>query len=152
MSGQTLETSSFSMIENDPLTEKIIGAAIEVHRILGPRLLESSYEDCLAVEFMLAGLDFERQLLLPFVYKSITVQRGFRCDFIVEQKVIIEIKTVDKLLKVHEAQVLTYLKLSGIGVGLLINFNSVPLKDGIRRLTIPSILKSQYRESKKGYL
>ncbi len=126
---------------NDPLTEKIIGAAIEVQSTLGPCLLETSYEDCLCLELMLAGLAFERQILLPFEYKSITVRRGFRCDLIVENKVIIEIKTVDKLLKVHEAQVLTYLKLSGIGVGLLINFNSVPLKDGIRRLTIPSQLK-----------
>ena len=136
------------MVENDPLTEKIIGAAIEVHRTLGPCLLETSYEDCLSVELWLAGLAFERQILLPFEYKSITVRRGFRCDLIVEKKVIVEIKTADKLLKVHEAQVMTYLKLSGIPVGLLINFNSVPLKDGIRRLTLPdpSVVRLPSRE------
>src|SRR5215217_940792 len=114
------------MPENDPLTEKIIGAAIEVQSILGPYLLETAYEECLELEFILRGLKYERQVLLPLNYKSITVRRGYRCDFIVEKKVIIEIKTVEKLVKAHEAQVLTYLKLSDIGVGLLINFNSVP--------------------------
>jgi GxxExxY protein len=136
------------MFENDPLTGKIIGAALEVHSNLGPCLLETSYEDCLCLELTLAGLSFQRQILLPFDYKSIVVRRGFRCDLIVEGKVIVEIKTVDKLLKVHDAQVLTYLKLSGIPIGLLINFNSVPLKDGIRRLTLPdrSLMRLPSRE------
>lgn len=134
------------MIENDPLTEKIIGLAIEVQRTLGPYLLESAYEDCLSLELMLRGLAFERQILLPFEYKSMTVRRGYRCDLVVENGVIIEIKTVEKLLKAHEAQVLTYLKLSGIGVGLLINFNAVPLKDGIRRLTLPCASRPPSRE------
>jgi GxxExxY protein len=125
------------MIENDPLTEKIIGAAIEVHKVLGPYLLESAYEDTLDLELSLNGLKFRRQVLLPLNYKTMTVGRGFRCDLIVENRVIVEIKTVEKLNKAHNAQVLTYLKLSKLPVGLLINFNSVPLKDGIKRLTNP---------------
>jgi GxxExxY protein len=125
------------MVENDPLTEKIIGAAIEVHTALGPYLLESAYEDTLDLELSLNGLRFRRQVLLPLNYKTMTVARGYRCDLIVENRVIVEIKTVERLTKAHDAQVLTYLKLSKLPVGLLINFNSVPLKTGIRRLTNP---------------
>ena len=130
------------MTQNDPLTEKIIGAAIEVHKALGPGLLESTYEDCLAVELMLGGLSFERQVNMPLAYKSISISHGYRCDLIVEGKVIIELKTVERLLSVHDAQVMTYLKLSGIPVVLLINFNAVPLKDGIHRHTFIAISAS----------
>jgi GxxExxY protein len=127
------------MVENDPLTEKIIGAAFEVQSRLGPYLLETAYEDTLEIEFSLCGLASERQVTLPFDYKSHIIRRGYRCDMIVQKQVIIEIKTVEKLIKAHEAQVLTYLKLSGLPVGLLINFNSVPLRNGIRRLTNPDL-------------
>lgn len=124
------------MSENDEFTGQIIGAAIEVHRELGPGLMESTYEECLALELSLRGFDFERQLSLPISYKTATVLRSYRVDLVVEKKVIVEIKTIEKILKLHEAQLLTYLKLSRIPVGLLINFNSVPLKDGIRRLVL----------------
>ena len=124
------------MFENDELTEKIIGGAIEVHRELGPGLMESTYEECLALELYLRGFSFERQLSLPINYKTATVLRSYRVDLVVEKKVIVEIKTIEKILKLHEAQLLTYMKLSRIPVGLLINFNSAPLKDGIRRLVL----------------
>lgn len=124
------------MFENDEVTEKIIGAAIEVHRELGPGLMESTYDECLALELSLRGLRFERQGTLPISYKTATVLRSYRLDFVVEKKAIVELKTIEKILKLHEAQLLTYMKLSGIHVGLLINFNSAPLKDGIRRLVL----------------
>jgi GxxExxY protein len=120
--------------KDDPLTRRIIGAAIEVHRILGPGLLESSYEECLCLELTMAGIPFARQVPLPIVYKSIKVVRGYKPDLVIANSVIVELKTVDQLINVHEAQLLTYLKLSGLPRGLLLNFNSVPLKEGIRRL------------------
>ena len=119
---------------NDPVTERIIGLAIEVHRALGPGLLESVYEECLCFELGEAGLAFERQLALPVTYKSITLKAGFRLDVVVERKVVLEIKAIECLLPIHQAQVLTYLKLSKLNTGLLLNFNSVVLKDGVRRL------------------
>ena len=119
---------------NDLLTEKIIGLAIEVHKEQGPGLLESAYEECLCYELKEHGIPFERQKPLPVSYKSVKLEAGYRLDIVVDQKVIIELKTVDKLLPVHEAQILTYLKLSGIHTGLLLNFNSAILKDGLRRL------------------
>ena len=124
------------MSGNGDLTGQIIGAAIEVHKELGPGLMESTYEECLALELSLHGLRFERQATLPISYKTATVLRSYRLDFVVEKKVIVEVKTIEKILKLHEAQLLTYMKLSRIPVGLLINFNSVPLKDGIRRLVL----------------
>ena len=124
------------MVENDGLTGHIIAAAIEVHRELGPGLMESTYEECLALELSLRCLHFERQLSLPISYKTATVLRSYRVDLVVENRVIIEIKTIEKILKLHEAQLLTYMKLSRFPVGLLINFNSAPLKDGIRRLVL----------------
>jgi GxxExxY protein len=123
------------MITNDELTESIIGCAIEVHRTLGPGLLESTYEECLALELTLAGNRFQRQAGLPLKYKSVNLANAYRCDFIVENQVIVEIKAIEMILKVHDAQLKTYLKLSGMKTGLLINFNSVPLKDGIHRHT-----------------
>ena len=121
-------------VNDDPLTHRIIGAAIEVHRLLGPGLLESTYEECLSHELTLLGIPFERQVPLPIVYKSMTLLRAYKPDLLVDNAVIVELKTVDKILSVHDAQILTYLRLSGLERGLLLNFNSVPLKAGIRRL------------------
>lgn len=116
------------------LTEKIIGAAIEVHRALGPGLLESAYEGCLAHELSIADMLFERQVPLPVTYKSFQVDCGYRVDFLVEKTVVLELKAVEGLQRIHEAQLLTYLKLGGWPIGLLINFNVPVLKKGIRRM------------------
>lgn len=112
----------------------VIGAAIEVHRHLGPGLLESTYEACLARELELRGVPHARQVVLPVAYKGATLDAGYRLDFLVADELIVELKSVEKLLEVHKAQVLTYLKLSGLAVGLLINFNVPWLRDGILRL------------------
>jgi GxxExxY protein len=122
--------------ENNSLTDAIIGAAITVHRELGPGLLESVYEKCLTFE--LANRDFSAttQQKIPVSYKNLTFDCGFRADLIVENKVLIELKSIDQLLPVHTAQVLTYLKLSNLRTGLLINFNVPLLKSGIKRLSI----------------
>jgi GxxExxY protein len=122
--------------ERDPRTALIIGAAIEVHRHLGPGLLESAYEECLCHELHLRGLTFERQVSLPIAYKGIHLGCGYKIDLIVEHEVILELKTVEALLPVHEAQLLTYLKVSGKHVGLLINFNTAILTHGIKRLVL----------------
>jgi GxxExxY protein len=122
--------------ENDRLTEKVIGLAIEVHRQLGPGLLESAYEECLCLELQEAGLAFRRQVPLPIVYKSVRLDCGYRLDLVIEDQLILELKSVEGLLPIHEAQVLTYMKLSGVRTGLLVNFNSVVLKNGIRRLML----------------
>ena len=121
---------------NDPLTEKIIGSAIEVHRQLGPGLLESAYEECLCYELTHNGLSVRRQVPLPVVYKAIRLDCGYQIDVLVEEKVVLELKTVERLIPVHDAQLLTYLKLSGVPTGLLLNFYSPVLKDGIRRLVL----------------
>jgi GxxExxY protein len=121
--------------ERDPLTEKIIGCAIEVHRTLGPGLLEATYEAALGVELKLAGLNFECQLEIPVVYKSHLVG-DYRLDLVVEKAVIVELKSVDRFDPVFEAQLLTYLKITGLKRGLLLNFNSRLLKDGIKRLVL----------------
>lgn len=115
------------------LTERIIGLAIKVHRRLGPGLLESIYEQCLGWELGQAGLMFARQVPLAVVYEGLTLPCAYRADMIVEQEVIVEVKSVDRLLPVHEAQLLTYLRLSECRVGLLMNFNTTVLKDGLRR-------------------
>ena len=122
--------------DNDALTEKIIGFAIEVHRQLGPGLLESAYEECLCFELDQAGLAFRRQVSLPVIYKSVRLDCGYRLDIVAENQVIIELKTVERLIPIHEAQLLTYMKLVGIRTGLLLNFNTAILKDGIRRLML----------------
>jgi GxxExxY protein len=121
---------------NDRLTERIIGFAIEVHRQLGPGLLESAYEECLCYELQQSGLTFRRQVPLPVVYKAVRLDCGYRIDVVVEERVILELKTVERLIPVHEAQLLTYLKLSGMRIGLLLNFNSPVLKDGMRRMVL----------------
>ena len=120
-------------VELNKLTEQIIGAAIEVHRHLGPGLLESAYETCLAYELEQRGLTVERQKALPLVYKDISLNQGYRIDLLVARQVVVELKVVDQFTDVHQAQVLSYLKFSGCKVGLLINFNVKLLKDGIRR-------------------
>lgn len=121
------------MNENE-LTQKIIGAAIEVHKMLGPGLLESAYEEPLCFELSALGLQFERQKPLPLVYKGMKLDCGYRLDVVVEKKVILEIKSVESLLPIHQAQLLTYLRLSGLSVGLLLNFNVSVLKQGLKRL------------------
>ena len=123
-------------IKNDTLTEQIIGATIQVHRELGPGLLESAYETCLCYELSLNGLQIEKQKVIPISYRGIKLDAGYRLDLIVENQVIVEIKAVSKLLPVHEAQLLSYLKQVGGGRGLLINFNVKLLKHGLRRLIV----------------
>ena len=120
--------------EMNRITEAVIQAAMEVHRALGPGLLESAYEACLAFELAQRGLKVEQQKPLPVVYKEVRLDCGYRLDLLVEEKVIVEIKAIDQLLPVHYAQLLSYLKLSGCRVGLLINFNVKVLKNGIHRL------------------
>ena len=123
------------MAIND-LTREIIGAAIEVHRTLGPGLLESAYEECLCHELGLRELDFERQKQVPLMFKDVTLDSGYRLDLLVSNAVVVEIKAVEAFLPIHEAQLLTYLKLGGWNVGLLINFNVAILKDGIKRIVL----------------
>ena len=115
------------------ITEAVIGAAIEVHRALGPGLLESAYTQCLCHELNLRGLSFVTEHSLPVVYKGLRLDCGYRVDLVVAGAVVVEVKAVDRLAPVHEAQLLTYLRLGGWQVGLLLNFNVAVLRDGIRR-------------------
>jgi GxxExxY protein len=119
----------------DDGTQNVIGGLIEVHRALGPGLLESAYEACLCAELSLRGLRFGRQQALPVEYKGRHVDCGYRLDLIVEGRILLELKSVERLLPIHEAQVVTYLRLAKLPVGLLVNFNVVVLKAGLRRLT-----------------
>ena len=116
------------------LTHEVISAAIEVHRTLGPGLLESSYEECLCREFDLRKIPYERQKELPIEYKGIKLDCGYRLDVLVADRLILELKACESLQGIHEAQILTYLKLTGLKLGLLINFNVRVLKDGIKRI------------------
>ena len=118
----------------DQVTEKVIGATIEVHRALGPGLLESAYEECLCFEIAQARLSFERQVNLPVTYKGVRLDCDYRMDLVVEGLVDVEIKAVERLIPVHEAQLLSYLKLSGRPLGLLLNFHTSILKNGIKRI------------------
>lgn len=118
------------------ITEKIIGCAIEVHKTLGPGLLESAYEECLSFELINLGLTIERQKSVPVIYKNIKLEYGYRMDIPVENKVVAELKTVDEFNPVHEAQILTYMKFANKSIGLLINFNVVLLKNGLKRYKI----------------
>ena len=120
------------MTDNE-ITHEIIGAAIEVHKLLGPGLLESAYEACLCHEFAIRKISFQKQKPIPLVYKEIKLNCGFRLDLLVEKRIVVELKSVDALAPIHEAIMLTYLRLSGHTLGLLINFNVSILKDGIRR-------------------
>jgi GxxExxY protein len=119
---------------HNAITEQVIGAAIEVHRELGPGRLESVYEACLAFEITSRGLRVERQRTLPLVYRGITLDCAYRLDMVVDDTVVVEAKAVDQLLPVHQAQLISYLKLSGLSIGLLINFHSTVLRAGIRRI------------------
>ena len=119
--------------END-ISGKIIGAAVEVHKHLGPGLLESAYEECLCCELDLRGIKFQRQVPLPLNYKGLKLDCGYRLDLLVEDKVVVELKTVEAIAPIHEAQMLTYLKLRDIRIGLIINFNVHLLVEGVRRL------------------
>jgi GxxExxY protein len=121
------------MIENE-ITEIAIGCAIKVHKALGPGLLESAYEECLNYELRKTTLGIERQKTLPLVYEEVKLECGYRADFLIDNKVIIELKSVEALNDIHLAQVITYLRLSGCKVGLLINFNVLRMADGIRRV------------------
>ena len=116
------------------ITNRIISASIDVHRVLGPGLLESAYEACLAYELAERGLKVELQKPLPIIYKEVKLDGGYRLDLVVQQAVVVEIKAVDRLNPIHEAQLLSYLRLSGYKVGLLINFNVTVLKNGLRRM------------------
>jgi GxxExxY protein len=122
------------MEERDPLTEAVIGAAIEVHRELGPGLLESVYQKCMETEFGLRGIAFVSQSPLPAIYKGVQVGDDLKLDLVVPKLLVVELKAVERLLPVHEAQLLTYLKLTKIHVGLLINFNVPVLKNGLKRM------------------
>ena len=124
------------MLHEEALTGRIIGAAIEVHRQLGPGLLESAYEECLCHELRLGGLSFQRQVSFPVVYKSVRLDCGYRADLIVEGKVVVELKAIDALTDLHKAQLLTYLRISGLKVGFLFNFNTEVLKDSMVRLVL----------------
>jgi GxxExxY protein len=121
------------MDEENRLSKIILGAAIEVHKALGPGLLESAYQECLAYELINRGLKVVKEHPLPIVYKEVKLDHGYRLDLLVENKVVIEIKTVDEFTDVHFAQVLTYLRLGEYKLGLLINFNVLKLKEGIKR-------------------
>jgi GxxExxY protein len=128
------DTETRSKLLHEELTGKVIGAAVEVHRTLGPGLLESAYEECLCHELHLQNLRFERQVALPVRYKDVTLDCGYRIDLVVEDALILELKCLEHVLPVHEAQLLTYLKLTGKRVGLIINFNvSVLTRGGIIR-------------------
>jgi len=115
------------------LTEKIIGCAIEVHKQLGPGLYESAYKECLCYELEIAGLLFEKEVPVPITYKEVKLDYGYRMDIVVENQVVVELKSIEALSPVHEAQMLTYLKFSGKHIGLLMNFNELRITDGLRR-------------------
>lgn len=118
------------------LTDQVIAAAIEVHRALGPGLLESAYQSCLAKEFDLRSIPFEQEKPLPVAYKGLLVECGYRLDYVVADRLVVELKAVEEIARVHEAQLLTYLRLTGCKVGLLINFNVPLLKNGIKRMVL----------------
>jgi len=122
------------MLYHEELTKKIIGAAIEVHKILGPGLLESTYQECLAKEFSLRQIPYEKEKNLLVKYKGYDIDCNYRMDFVIDDLVVVELKTVETILPIHEAQLLTYLKLTGFKVGLMINFNVKQLVKGIKRL------------------
>ena len=118
------------------LSGRVIGAAMEVHKILDPGLLESAYEGCLCRELVLGGISLERQVLLPVEYKGLKLDCGYRMDLLVEKSVIVEIKSIESLEPIHEAQLLTYLRLTKLWLGLLVNFNVPVLKDGVKRMVL----------------
>jgi GxxExxY protein len=120
-------------MESNEVTREIIGAAIEVHKMLGPGMLESAYEECISFELKSRGLCFERQKSVPVVYKEVKLECGYRIDILVNNSVVVELKSVDVLARIHEAQILTYMRFAKMHIGLLINFNVTVLKSGIKR-------------------
>ncbi len=130
------DTEVTEPIQDNKITESIIAAAIEVHQALGPGLLESAYQACLAREFSLREIAFEQQRPLPVRYKGLLLDCGYRLDFVIEDKVIVELKAIEALHPIHQAQLLTYLKLTGYRIGLLINFHVALLKNGIKRMVL----------------
>ena len=120
--------------ELNSITETIIGAAIQVHRELGPGLLESAYEACLEYEITNRGRRVEKQVPVPVVYRGVNLECGYRLDLLVDGKVIVELKTLDKIIPIHEAQLLSYLKLMNLHVGLLLNFRAITMKEGVKRI------------------
>jgi len=142
MNRQDAKTPSEPSVALDEIASEIVDAAFEVHSTLGPGLLESVYEVCLAHELKKRGLLVERQKALPVTYDGVRIEAGLRLDLVVNDKIIVEIKAIETLLPVHKAQVLTYLKLSGHEIGLLINFNVPLIKDGIKRIITSSSLAS----------
>jgi GxxExxY protein len=124
------------MLHHRDLTERIIGAAIEVHRTAGPGLLESVYKECLCDELAQVGISFQREVMIPVTYKAKTLPLGFRADILVADAVILEIKAVAALLPTHDAQIMTYLRMSPYRIGLLMNFHALRLKDGLRRFIL----------------
>lgn len=134
MKGDISFTSGSEILDVNKTTESIIGAAIEVHRHLGPGLLESAYEECPCEELVLRKIPFKRQIVLPVTYKGKTLDIGYRVDLLVNDEVVVELKTVESILPIHEAQTLTYLRLGGWQVGLILNFHVTVLKNGIKRL------------------
>lgn len=131
-----LSLKLMKVMTTDIITQKVIGCAIEVHRQLGPGLLESSYESCLMYELQQMGIEAVNQFELPITYKNIEINAGYRLDILIPDELIIELKAVDKLAPIHSAQLITYLKLSGIKTGLLINFNVSKLVNGIKRISV----------------
>ena len=129
------QRESKDLPENE-ISGKIIGAAIEVHKRLGPGLLESAYEECLCCEMKLRGIKFERQVALPLNYKGLHLDCGYRLDLLVEDKIILELKSIESLMPIHEAQLLTYMKLSGMKIGFLMNFNEKLFKSGLKRFVL----------------
>ncbi|NIP98411.1 MAG: GxxExxY protein [Akkermansiaceae bacterium] len=123
-------------MEFDELSNRVLGCALEVHRTLGPGLLESAYEQCLAYELKQSGMRFQLQVPLPVEYKAVHVDCGYRIDLLVEDQLIVELKAVEALTPIHQAQLLTYMKLSMIRIGLLINFNTRMLKHGVKRMVL----------------
>ncbi|MGZ8490056.1 MAG: GxxExxY protein [Candidatus Binatia bacterium] len=123
-------------MEFDELSKKVIGCAIEVHRELGPGLLESAYEQCLAAELSQSRIPFQVQVDLPVSYKGTRLDCGYRIDLLIDKQLIVELKSIEQLLKIHEAQILTYMKLAKVNVGLLMNFNVPILKNGIKRFLL----------------
>ena len=135
-SASSLESTEVTERNPNTLTSKIIGAAIDVHRALGPGLLESAYETCMGYELRLRKLELESQKPIPIFYKDVMLDCGYRADLVVEDEIIVEIKSVSALTPIHESQLLSYLKLAGCKIGLLINFNVKFLKEGIRRMKL----------------
>jgi GxxExxY protein len=123
-------------MDENSISKEIIGAAIEVHKILGPGLLESAYQECLERELSLRKIIFEKEKPIPIEYKGLKLDCGYRADFLVGKLVVVELKSVEKLLPIHQAQVLTYLKLLNIKLGILLNFNVPMLKEGIKRIAL----------------